>query len=300
MTGQAPPVRILERLTLPAPFGILFWDVATGAPIADELDVTLTLVSRPALTTRLIANRVGVWFAPKLPGKSDAELAETADWTALERTYRIAVADRLGRFLPLTLEAELPARGLYEWPGWSGVPQAPLAPLLDGQSPPNLSPSRVPLFSSPSRSVAGPLAQLRCQLADAATGGPAAWALVTAEYDGATRGIGLADADGRATILFPYPERPRPSLPTSPPAITDFRWEFDIAAYYDPPPGPAPAAPDLAALMAQLAHPCDLFASTLSPPELLGPQLLSFGRPLVLRTGNTPDGPSSSLYLDRP
>ena len=73
-----------------------------------------------------------------------------------------------------------------------------------------------------------------------------------------------------------------------------------ISAYYDPPAGPPSDAPDLAEIMAQLARPCDLFASTLSPPELLGSQLLSFGRPLVLRTGNTSDGPSSSLFLDRP
>jgi len=303
MSGMAPPVRILERLTLPAPFGIIFWDFATGARIGDGLDVTLTQVSRPALTTTLIANRVGVWIAPKLPGRADWELAATADWTTLERTYRIAVADRFGRFLPLTIEAELPARGLYEWPHWSGLPQAPLAPLIEPRSPPELDPTRIPLFSAPERKVAGPLAEVRCQLADLATGAAAPWALVTASCDDehhvrVTRGIGLADKMGRATLFFAYPERPRPQL-LSPPVITDFRWDIDIAAYYVPPPGPAPDAPDLAAIMAQLAHPCDLLASTSSPPHLLGAQSLSFGRPLVLRTDNPPDGPSSSLFLDQ-
>lgn len=300
MTGIMPPVRILERIALPAPFGVIFQDVATGAPIVDGLDVRLTLVSRPALTSTLISNRGSAWIAPFLPGRAQADLAATQDWSNLLRTYRVEVADRLGRFLPLTLEAELPVRGLYDWPGWSGLAQAPLAPLLDGDSPPNVSPKRIPLFSTPERKVAGPLADLRCQLVDGATGEPAAWALVTARYDGVARGIGLADSRGRATLLFPYPERPRPQLPTSPPAITDFRWSLEIAAYYDPPPGPPPELPDLAAVMAQLAQPCDLFASTSSPRKLLGPQLLSFGRPLVLRTGNTPDGPSSSLILERP
>jgi len=300
MSALASPVRILERITRPAPFGIVFWDAATGAPIADELEVTVTMVSRPALTATLIPNRSGAWVAARLPGRADHELAAAADWSALLRTYRIEVADKLRRFLPLSLEAELPVRGLYEWPGWSGLPQAPLAPLADGQSPPNISPARIPLFSAPERRVAGPLAELRCELADAATGEPAAWALVTAGHGGVTRGIGLADGKGRATLFFPYPERPRPQLATSPPAITDFRWALDIAAYYDPPPGAAPQVPDLAAIMGQLSHPCDLFESTLSPPELLGSQLLSFGRPLVLRTGNTPDGPSSSLFLERP
>jgi len=304
MTGIAPSVRIVERLTLPAPFGIIFWDFATRTRIGDGLEVTLTQVSRPALTTTLIANRVGVWIAPKLPGRADWELAATADWTSLERTYRIAVADRLGRFLPLTIEAELPMRGLYEWPHWSGLPQAPLAPLAEPRSPPDLDTARIPLFSAPARKLAGPLAELRCELVDIATGAPAPWALVTAsceneQHASVTRGIGLADKLGRATLFFAYPERPRPQLANSPPAITDFRWDIDIAAYYVPPSAAAPDAPDLAAIMAQLTHPCDLLASTSSPPQLLGAQSLSFGRPLVLRTDTPPDGPSSSLFLDQ-
>ncbi|HEV2817345.1 MAG TPA: hypothetical protein VGW40_09025 [Allosphingosinicella sp.] len=304
MSGLARPVRILERLALPAPFGIVFWDFATGARVGDGLEVTLTQVSRPALTTTLIANRAGVWIAPKLPGRADWELAATADWSTLARTYRIAVADRFGRFLPLTIEAELPARGLYQWPHWSGLPGAPLAPLIEGRSPPELDPARIPLFSAPERKVAGPLAELRCELVDVATGAPAPWALVTASCDderhvSVTRGIGLADKEGRATLFFPYPRGPRRQLPISPPAITDFRWDIDIAAYYVPPSGPAPDAPDLAAIMAQLAHPCRLIGSLSSPPHPLGAQSLSFGRPLVLRTDNPPEGPSSSLFLDR-
>lgn len=298
MTGGPDPVRILERITRPAPFGIVFWDFATGAPIADGLEVRLTLLSRPALTGSLIANRSGVWVAVRLPGRTDAELAATADWSTLLRTYRIEVVDTARRFLPLRLDAELPTGGLYDWPGWGGVPLEPLRPLADGQSPPHVSADRIPLFSAPERSVGGSLAQIRCELADAATGAPAAWALVTARHGGVVRGIGLADHMGRATLFFAYPERERPSL-SSPPAITDFRWALEIAAYYDPPPGPVPDVPDLAVIMAQLDHRCDLFESTASPPELLGQPLLSFGRPLVLRTGNTPDGPSSTLFLER-
>lgn len=299
MSAGADPVRILERIARPAPFGIVFWDFATGAPVGDGLDVTLTLLGRPALAASLIPNRSGVWVASRLPGRTDFELAATGDWSTLRRPYRIEVVDRARRFLPLRLDSELPTGGLYEWPSWGDYPQAPLRPLTVGQSPPDVSPGRIPLFSAPERQVAGPLAEVRCELLDAATGLPAAWALVTASHGGIVRGLGLADAMGRTHLLFPYPERERPSL-TSPPAITDFRWALEIAAYYDPPPGPVPAIPDLGAIMAQLDHPCDLFASTLSPPEPLGQQLLNFGRPLVMRTGNTPDGPSSSLILERP
>jgi hypothetical protein len=299
MSAGSNPVRILERITRPAPFGIVFWDFATGAPVGDGLEVTLTLLSRPELTTPLTPNRSGVWFAPRLPGRTDSELDSTADWSALLRLYRIEVVDSARRFLPLRLDAELPVGGLYEWPDWGDFPQAPLRPLSDGLSPPHISPGRIPLFSAPERQVAGPLAEVRCELLDWATGLPAAWALVTASHGGVVRGLGLADAMGRTTLLFPFPERDRPSL-TSPPAITDFRWSLEIAAYYDPAPGPVPDVPDLAAILAQLETPCDLFASTQSPPEPLGEQLLNFGRPLVMRTGDTPDGPSSSLILERP
>lgn len=299
MSALPSPVRILERITRPAPFGIMFWDFATGAPVGDGLDVTLTLLSRPALTTSLVPNRNGVWVAARLPGRTDAELAATDDWSTLLKTYRIEVADTARRFLPLRLDAELPTGGLYEWPDWGDFPQAPLRPLSDGLSPPHVSPGRIPLFSAAERSVGGPLAQVRCELLDAATGLPAAWALVTASHGGSVRGLGLADGLGRAILYFAYPERERPSL-SSPPAITDFRWALEIAAYYDPPPGPVAEIPDLAQLMAQLDHPCDLFASTMSPPEALGQQLLNFGRPLVMRTDDTPDGPSSSLILERP
>lgn len=293
------PVRILERITRPAPFGILFWDFATGTPVRDGLEVTLTLVARPELTTALTVNRSGIWVAARLPGRTDAELAATSDWSALRRPYRIEVADPAGRFLPLRLDAELPIGGLFEWPSWEDFPEEPLRPLSDGLSPPHVSPGRIPLFSAPERNVAGPLAEVRCELVDAATGLPAAWALVAASHGGIVRGLGLADSMGRTNLLFGYPERERPSL-TSPPAITDFRWPLDLTAYYDPPPGPTAETPDLGDILSQLDHPCDLFKSTLSPPELLGPQLLSFGRPLVLRTGNTPDGPTSSLILERP
>ena len=221
MIGLAPPVSILERLTLPAPFGIMFWDFVTGTPVADGLAVTLTQASRPALTTSLIANRAGVWIAPKLPGRADWELAATADWTTLERTYRIAVADRFDRFLPLTIEAELPVRGLYEWPHWSGLPQPPLAPLIEGGSPPDPSPSRIPLFSAPTRKVAGPLAELRCQLIDLATGAAAPWALVAATHDGTVPAASAWPiARAAPPSSFPIPSGRgrswRPRLPPSP------------------------------------------------------------------------------------
>jgi len=296
MSGVQPRFRFLERISLPAPLGLVFWDIATATKIADGLAVSVGLQDRPETARRLTVNRNGVWFATALPGRSAHELA-TGDWNALRQTYRIEVLDTFGRFLPLAFDAELPARGLYEWPGWTTSPLLPLAPLGVDESPPRISPQRIPLFSAPGRTAPPAVADVRCQLSLAESGEPAAWALVTIAHAGATRGIGLADREGRAAIFFAYPERPRPTLATSPPAITDFRWALEVEAFYDPPSPAAKDVPDLADVIAQLAHPRDPLDSTISPPEVLPSQLLTFGRPLVLRTSQTPEGSSSVLFL---
>jgi len=296
MNGPLPSFRFLERISRPAPLGLVFWDIATGTPVADGLSVSVTRQGRSDPSRPLIANRNGVWLAPDLPGRSAYELA-TGDWETLRRTYRIELFDTLGRFLPLAFSAELPSRGVYHWPGWDMLPPDPLTPLGADLSPPRISPQRIPLFSAPARPAPPARADVRCELIDSTTGKPAPWAVVAAKHDGVTRGIGLSDRQGRAALFFGYPERPRPSLATSPPAITDYRWELDVEAFYDPPAGPVPEVPDLAEVMAQLDHPRDILESTLSPPELLPSQLLTYGRPLVLRTSRTPEGSSSSLFL---
>lgn len=295
MTGTISRFRSLEPISLPAPFGIVFWDVATGAPVADGLLATVAQSGRPETARELIANRSGVWLTASLPGRSAHELA-TGDWNLLRRPYRIEVRDRFDRFLPLAFDAELPSRGLCQWPGWTSSPPMPLAPLGVEDSPPRVSPERIPLFSSPARPAPPAVAQVRCQVAEATTQTPAAWALVSIVHGGITRGIGLADEQGRAAVFFTYPERPRPSLATSPPAITDFRWELEVRAFWDP-ASSAGAIPDLADIVAQLDHPRDALESTMSPAEVLPAQLLSFGRPLILKTSRTPDGPSSLLFL---
>jgi hypothetical protein len=276
-------IRILDRVIRPAPIGLRFRDVATGLTVGAGLTVTVTSLRNPLRMKRLDVNRSGVWYAHRFPGFSDHDLADPANWPALAQPCRVSVDDALGRFLPLRIDMDLPIRGLANWPGWNTVPQALLAPLIDGasESPPDMTVCRdaLPLFSAPERGNPAPLAEIRCQLRRT-DGEPATGAMMTVSHSGTERALGQADADGRVAMFFPYPERPRASLATSPPAITDFRWSLDIRAYA----APLPATPTFADLIDQLNHPRDLFASTVSPPELLPSQLLSFGRPLTLRT----------------
>ncbi|UVO51125.1 hypothetical protein M0208_11555 [Sphingomonas sp. SUN019] len=290
-------VRVLERVTRPAPFGFRFLDVATGSPVPDGLDVTVTSTRNTARRAALTVNGKSVWYAHRFPGFADHVLTETPDWSALAQPCRVSVTDRLGRFLPLDVEIALPMRGIVDWPGWAGLPQALLAPLTrtDDASPPAVMRDALPLFSAAGRIAPGPLAEVRCQLLRDDTGAPAAWALLTASHGGIVRAIGQADAQGRVILFFAYPDRPRPSLATSPPAITDFRWSIELAAYWNA-LDPA-ATPDFAALMGQLTHPRTLFESTVPPRSPLPSQLLSFGRALVVRTAATPGGPSSSVVM---
>ena len=284
---------ILERITLPAPFGVVFRDVATGTRVDEGLAVTLTGVGGRSVPVAV--NRSGVWFARRLPGVADAVLSETADWAALQRDYRLEVRDTLGRFLPLAVTVRLPHRGLYAWPDWPTLPRPPLMPLDDVSPNGAIADGWLPLFSAATRSAPAPMAEVRATLLDRASGDPAAWALLTASYDGRTRGLGVAGADGQVALFFPYPPLPQPGVANSPPAITDYRWPLTLAAYTQA--LPPRTTPDLAALTAQLAHPATLYAATTEPPEPLPAQALSLGRALTVRTTATPDGPTSALFL---
>jgi hypothetical protein len=285
-------VTILERVVRPAPIGLRFRDAATGLPVGEGLRVTVTSLRNPSRHATLAVNGSGVFYAHRFPGFSDRILAETDDWSALAQPCLVEVEDPAGRFLPLRVALDLPVRGLIDWPFWDALPQEPLAHWRDNASPPQIMPQALPLFSAPGRLAPAPLAEIRCQLIGD-DGAPAAWALLSAAHGGVVRSLGAADADGRVVLFFPYPERPRPSLASSPPAITDFRWSIELAGYWDHLDPAVP--PELAALLGQLDHPRTLFASTVSPPDPLPPQLLSFGRPLVLRTET--GGPSSCLVM---
>ena len=286
-------LKVLERMSLPAPFGIVFRDPATATAVSDGLRITVEPDGEPELARRLMVTRSGVWTTTQLPGPP----------RSVPKPFRIALHDELGRFQPMAFTAELPQRGLFAWDGWSAHPPSLLAPFL-GDLPPPDQPSVpppaprlewIPLFSAPGRAAPALLAEIRCDIVEA-DGREAAWALVAASVGGQIRGLGLADAKGRALIHFAYPQRPPATLPASPPALSHFRWNVELAVYRKPLPADAvPAVPTLAAIFAQLNHPRTPLAR-IDPVQPLGPKELVLGRPLTIRT-ETQQGPSSSLVL---
>ncbi|MGC2776546.1 MAG: hypothetical protein WA418_13035 [Bradyrhizobium sp.] len=295
---MTPGLRVLERNLRRAPFGLRLWDLAGATHLIDGLEIDVTLRGRRQPAARASVNRSGVYYALGLPGLRDFELSDAGDetaWRPALRAYRVEVRDPLDRFLPFAFDADLPARGLFNrlMPG-----TAPTSPPAFG-SPPAFMVDGVPLFSTPSRPVPEPLAAVRAQLREIGSDRPAACCLVTVSVNGTVCGIGLADREGRVAILFPYPDRPRPTLTSPPSPANDFKWNVELTAYYVPPPPDAstPEVADLAAVFAQLDSPRPLYRSIASPPQGLPALPLDYRIPLTVRTEGGPTGPSSYLYV---
>ena len=285
-------MQILERVVCRAPFGLRLWDVATETDLVDGLEVTIELEADPTSFARATVNRRGIYVGAGLPGLRTFELGDT-DIARLRR-YLVRVTDPEGRFLPLRFAADLPAQGLFTCLSDASPPEPFTLPTEHG-SPIPLMTERVPLFSAPGRPAPGALAAIRAQLVELGTERPAAWAIVTATIDGLVRGIGLADEIGRVTVLFPYPDRARPTLTSPPQATNEFRWNVELIAYYAGLPG---APPDLRDVLKQLSSPRTLFQSITSPPQSLPALPLEYRTPLTVRTEITPSGPSSFLYVN--
>lgn len=299
---MTPTVQVFERVSRHAPFGLRLWDIAGATDLVDGLDIEVSARADSQSSVRAFVNRSGVYSVAGLPGLRRFELGEADDdaaFNAALRRYRVTVRDPQGRFLPFAFDADLPARGLFTWLPPDSPPQPLLLPTDHG-SPPGPMIGRVPLFSAPSRAEPGPVASVRTQLRELGGERAAAWALLTASIDSLVQGIGLADEEGRVAVLFPYPDRPRRTLTSPPPAVNDFRWSVELTAYYIPRPAdtPAPAIPDLADVLAQLASPQVLFRSTVSPPQALPALPLEYRGPLTVRTETTATGPSSFLFVN--
>jgi len=293
-------LQVLERTTHHAPLGLQMWDIATASHLIDGLEID---VKSGARSTRAFANRSGIYCAFGIPGLKQFELnGNDADaWKTKRRQYKIEVRDPTYRFLPFAFDADLPAHGLFTWlTPWTS-PMQPFVLPTEHDSPPMPMVQKLPLFSSTSRPVPDTLAVVRAELREIGTDRPAAWSLLTVSIDSIVRGIGCADREGRVVILFPYPERSRPSLTSPLSATNDFRWNIELKAFYKPwwlTDEEIPEIPYLDKLIDQLNAQRTLFYSTVSLQSL--PVLpLEYRVPLIVRTEITAtETPSSFLYVN--
>jgi hypothetical protein len=266
-----------ERTVLAAPLGVRFMDVVTGAFVRDGLAVAAYPASNPAQRRPGFRAGSGAFAFRDLPGLRGFELAVGTDdpWTPppVPRTFLVEATDVSGRFLPTRFAVAVPYPGLF-------TPGCLLA---------DMPAAAVPLFPAAGRLSQGVSATIRAELWDAVANAPAAWALVEARMAGVLLGRGVSDAAGKVVILGPYPAVPDFAFgsPATPPLpLTSQTWPLTLAAWYEP-VSPAPAIPDLCAVLRQ--QPATLWANRGLTAAFAG-ATLTFGRDLVARSTDLATG----------
>jgi hypothetical protein len=291
-------LRPLERFSVFTPLGIHFWDPARNAPVSDSLQVTARPRGAPGPVVEAFRTGSGVYAFQGLPGLRTVEYPADEDKAPLAsppetQPFIIEVTDLRGRFLPLVFSVDLPLpyTGLYR-------------PTANGRPPVNGN-ARVYLFSAPTRTPSPGMAVVRAHLLehtstspplDDSERSPASHAVLGVEIDGKAW-YGMADAEGRVALFFPYPTffgRLFSSPPgggglaTSPPGIppTEQEWELTVSVRYSSGLTPAPfsRSPDLVSIWNQPEG--RIWPTEARPPVDKWPQQLQFGQELVLRSGN--------------
>ncbi len=285
-------VVVLEELTLTAPLGVRFWDVATISPAGGNLLVRAYPDAFPDLRTYAVENKSGVYSFSGLPGLRNAEngAGDDAFWSANPpvEPYVLEVYDPEERYLPFQFSAQLPVRGLFGL--WA-------SPLFAGLTP---DPTWIPIFSTPSRSLPGPSASIRAQLQDDSDPRrpPAAWARLTVQAPGLPPGMGLADDRGMVSVALPYPE-PSGNALTSPltaPKLNDQSWPVEVEVFYTS-GKPERPLPDLEDILQQSAA---LVWRDTAHTAPAGPFLLEFEKDLILRSLDSNSGHELSALLVTP
>ena len=252
------------------PLGVWFWDALTGAPVGDALDVVawpLDVQGEPSVATRTPS---GVRAFHGLAGLRRVEypLGDEDPLGAPVQTGRFAVTvdDPSRRFSPMTLELEAPHAGL------AGPGSPPGGPVF--------------LFSAADRAFPAAFGVVRADIADRATGEPAAYARVDVLVAG-RRWAGVASESGAVAIGFPYPTfgGPPPASPPAPVAPGPQTWPVVVEVRFAPEAleFPLPGrAPELTSILGQprVAVWPDMAGT---PVDALQAEL-TFGSELVLRT----------------
>jgi hypothetical protein len=302
-------VRVLERLTLTAPLGVVFHDAATGSRVGAGLDISISPKSIPSSRAKMFPNPSGIYVLNRAPGLPRAFAFGAGDeefWSSLPatQTYVMEVVDLARRFQPFSLEIDLPVRGIYNW-------VSPLEPPVPSSPPSPDAPASIPLYSAPARTVPPGMAVVRADLRDADTNANAAWAVVEARYAGNLIARGVADERGSLALIFPYPAPPTLTVASpveSPPASRSLplfaqKWDVTISAAYAgaSPSSDVPTIPDLRATLEQLNAPRARLWADVPGGAQLSVVTLEYGRELVLKTqdaaSSSPPASQSALLL---
>lgn len=305
-------LRQFELQTWVAPLGVRFWDEVSGRVITDGLHVTAYPTGQITSKAQAFTNHSGVYVWRNIPGLSNFEHgASTEQFLAHmpvpTRPFTVEVVDGLRRFQPFSFTVDVPCRGLFSWTCVEDAsPPEPAIPAPQA--------GWVPLFSAPTRAMAGRFAVIRALLWDVSVDLPAAWAVLEAWIADRRVARGFTDGQGQVALIFPWPAPIDPAFdpsgrvqnlqqtPASPPlpvpaqenrALGEQVWPVQLQARYAP-VHPVPPIPDLCAIFQQAPAQLWSDAARASPlPELP----LKFGAELVVRS---PDAIPRSVVLISP
>jgi len=292
LVALTDPVVVLEEISLLAPLGIRFWDVATGSAAVVPLDVEAYPNAVPELLKPALQGRSGQYSFRGLPGLRNIEFGagDDAFWSANPPSFpfTVVVNDPTSTYLPFQFSVLLPHRGFF------GLLSSPLGSTLVPDA------SWIPIFSLPSRPLPDGMTVIRALLVDDRTGVPAAWAMVTAEAPDMLPAVGIADARGVISLPLLYPE-PRNFAIGSPlrpggMKLTDQTWPVNISISYNP-GRTAEITPDLDETLQQMHATAWQDNAHLAPATTF---TLQYGKDLVLRSRDRLSGRDLSVLLITP
>ncbi|WP_437621914.1 hypothetical protein [Sorangium sp. So ce1151] len=264
-----------------AALGLRFWDPVAAAFVGDGLRVAAYPVADPSRRVEATVNPSRAWVFHKLPGLAvEHGEGDAVFWGAplKTRSYVIEVDDAQARFVPFQLTVDAPARGPLAWTPPAGV-------ML-----PAMPPGAVPLFSTATRTVPQGMGVIRADLWDATAAAPAAWAVLTAAVDGLLGVRGIADAEGKVALIFPYP------TPIGGGAdgltgvrLTEQEWPVVLAVRYEPETGRTPERAKLPGVLEQKAGSLwQKWAESAGEREMLAATTLTlaYGEELIVKTAS--------------
>lgn len=280
-------VDIIERISTFTPLGLRFWDPEYAHPVGDGMTATARPWGQPdASPLDAVRSQTGTLAFHGLPGLRDVENDGPDAITASPPTKRflIEVRDEKRRYAPAAFGVDLPLP-------YRGVFLGPAAPSSPPPSPP--PPPGFLLLTGPDRQRPPALAAVRGELVYAATGRPAAWALVQITDPDGGLWSGIADGDGRFSVILPWPVLEE-VVPTSPPlpaagSLSGRQWPLTVTVHATPAGLPSltrSGVPDYAAVLAQAAIPVwpDPPGSPAIAPVPSLAATLVYGETLVVRT----------------
>jgi len=298
----------METVSVFTVLGIQFWDPSLDQPVTDGLAVTAQLKGSSYPVVAAFRTGSGAYAFQGLPGLHDMEYPASDSVEASPPKslgFVITVSDLLGRFLPAVFTVDLPLsyRGLF---------------LSNLAGSPAVENARAYLFSAPTRGTAPGTSVVRADIWDRDNDQPAAFAAVQLSIQSQQGGeiwTGIADDQGRVQLQFPSPLLQSLSL-GSPPgsnqgAPSSVTWPISVKVLYEPShlrfplaglpdePWPWDITPSLKSIL-DAQSPASIWQNTSGPPVEEWTGQITYGTPLVLRTGsNDPTAVSSFLMVSQ-